>query len=246
MRWFLVCVIRDNYWTELKKYPVLSREEESSMVARVRTGDAYARDVLIKSNLRLVNLIARKYGRYSNLDDCVQEASIGLIQAVDAIKTTYDPTRGNRFTSYAVRSMIFRVQDFLDRNNTVVCTRNEVPLDIESLDETMRTDSEATRYDFIVGDTGESIVQTLYDADAYAAVEDCIKRAPFDEKTKEILDRTLRLGQTPKEICNEIHWPRRRVIYYINKGMRYIRNDFKRDPRLRDAFPARNSSVRKP
>ncbi len=60
--------------------------------------DPYAREQLVRSNLRLVVNIAKKYGgRGMSLGDLIEEGNLGLIKAVDY----FDPTRGTRFSTYA-------------------------------------------------------------------------------------------------------------------------------------------------
>ena len=87
------------YINELRRYPLLSREEEHVLAVRfVGTGDLTAARRLITANLRLVVKIAHEYQRaYRNLLDLVQEGNIGLMQAVKK----YDPYRGVKFSSYA-------------------------------------------------------------------------------------------------------------------------------------------------
>ena len=60
--------------------------------------DQWAREQLVRSNLRLVVNIAKKYGgRGMSLGDLIEEGNLGLIKAVDY----FDPNRGVRFSTYA-------------------------------------------------------------------------------------------------------------------------------------------------
>lgn len=60
--------------------------------------DPMAREQLVRSNLRLVVNIAKKYGgRGMSLGDLIEEGNLGLIKAVDY----FDPDRGTRFSTYA-------------------------------------------------------------------------------------------------------------------------------------------------
>lgn len=60
--------------------------------------DQQAREQLVRSNLRLVVNIAKKYGgRGMSLGDLIEEGNLGLIKAVDY----FDPNRGVRFSTYA-------------------------------------------------------------------------------------------------------------------------------------------------
>lgn len=88
------------YLAEIRRYPVLSREEEHELAVRYKEhGDMEAAYRLVTSNLRLVVMIAREYQRaFRNLLDLIQEGNMGLLEAVK----NYDPYRGIRFPSYAV------------------------------------------------------------------------------------------------------------------------------------------------
>jgi RNA polymerase primary sigma factor len=64
----------------------------------VEENDPLARDQLVRSNLRLVVNIAKKFGaRGMSLGDLIEEGNLGLIRAVDY----FDPGRGTRFSTYA-------------------------------------------------------------------------------------------------------------------------------------------------
>jgi RNA polymerase sigma-32 factor len=87
------------YINELRRYPLLTREEEHELaVVYLKTGDMDAARRLITANLRLVVKIAHEYRRaHRNLLDLVQEGNLGLVQAVKK----YDPYRGVKLSSYA-------------------------------------------------------------------------------------------------------------------------------------------------
>lgn len=64
----------------------------------VEENDPWAREQLVRSNLRLVVNIAKRYGgRGMSLGDLIEEGNLGLIRAVDY----FDPERGTRFSTYA-------------------------------------------------------------------------------------------------------------------------------------------------
>ena len=87
------------YIQEIKRYPLLTREQEHELAARfVNEGDLVAARKLVTSNLRLVVKIAHEYRRaHRNLLDLIQEGNVGLMQAVKK----YDPFRGVKLSSYA-------------------------------------------------------------------------------------------------------------------------------------------------
>jgi RNA polymerase sigma-32 factor len=87
------------YINEIRRYPLLSREEEHELAVRyAKTGDAEAARRLVTANLRLVVKIAHEYRRaHRNLLDLIQEGNLGMVQAVKK----YDPYRGVKLSSYA-------------------------------------------------------------------------------------------------------------------------------------------------
>lgn len=88
------------YLEEIKRYPLLSREEERELAIRYREkNDIDAAYKLITANLRLVVKIAMDFQRYwmQNLMDLIQEGNVGLMQAVKK----FDPYRGYKFSYYA-------------------------------------------------------------------------------------------------------------------------------------------------
>jgi len=88
------------YLNDIKKYPLLSREDEMNLAIRYREkGDLESGYKLITANLRLVVKIAMSFQRYwvQNLMDLIQEGNVGLMQAVKK----FDPHRGYKFSYYS-------------------------------------------------------------------------------------------------------------------------------------------------
>lgn len=87
------------YLVEIRKFPLLSREEELELAKRwYEEKDRYAAYRLIVSNLRLVVKIAFEYQRaYANILDLIQEGNLGLLQAVKK----FNPYRDVKLSSYA-------------------------------------------------------------------------------------------------------------------------------------------------
>ncbi len=104
------------YLKEIDRAPLLTAQQEQEL-GRLVVGDndPLARDRLVRSNLRLVVNIAKKYAdRGMLLGDLIEEGNLGLIRAVDY----FDPERGTRFSTYAAwwikqsikRSLLMNVQ----------------------------------------------------------------------------------------------------------------------------------------
>jgi len=87
------------YLKEIDEASLLTLEEERFLGKLVvEENDPMAREQLVRSNLRLVVNIAKKYAsRGMALGDLIEEGNLGLIKAVDY----FDPDRGTRFSTYA-------------------------------------------------------------------------------------------------------------------------------------------------
>lgn len=100
----------NQYLAEVRRYPLLSPEEERKLAIRYREDeDQDAGRRLITSNLRLVVKMAFKYhSQWSNVLDLIQQGNIGLLQALKK----YDPfnathTRFSSYAAYWIRSCIY-------------------------------------------------------------------------------------------------------------------------------------------
>lgn len=86
------------YYQDIKRYPLLTAEEELDLAKKIAQGDKAARELFINSNLRLVINTAKSYlNRGVDIADLIQEGNIGLLRAVEK----YDYTSGYRFSTYA-------------------------------------------------------------------------------------------------------------------------------------------------
>ena len=86
------------YLREIGRTPILTREEERDLAMRIHAGDHAARDLMIRSNLRLVVKLAFEHiNRGLPLVDLISEGNLGLLTAVEK----YDPSRQSRLSTYA-------------------------------------------------------------------------------------------------------------------------------------------------
>lgn len=86
------------YLKDIRDLPLLTAEEEKELAIKVKKGNKKARQQMIKSNLRLVINIAKKYSYLGvPMLDLIEEGNLGLMKAV----SKYDPDRGYRFSTYA-------------------------------------------------------------------------------------------------------------------------------------------------
>ncbi|HVU75742.1 MAG TPA: sigma-70 family RNA polymerase sigma factor [Candidatus Paceibacterota bacterium] len=107
------------YLREIGQYPLLTAAEERELAKRIEKGDNEARNILARSNLRLVVSIAKRYvGRSPDLTllDLIQEGNLGLFKAVDK----FDWKKGYKFSTYAtwwIRQAITRA--LADQSRTI-------------------------------------------------------------------------------------------------------------------------------
>lgn len=98
------------YLAEIRRYPMLTQEQERALARRCAAGDEEALRLMVSSNLRLVVHEAWDYaGRGVPLPDLIQEGSIGLIHAAKK----FDYTRDLRFSTYATKWIRQRIGRFL-------------------------------------------------------------------------------------------------------------------------------------
>lgn len=89
----------DQYLKEINQYNLIDRDEEGRLAEEIRAGDREALDKLVRSNLRFVVSVAKKYQNQGVLlSDLINEGNVGLIRAAHK----FDETRGIKFISYAV------------------------------------------------------------------------------------------------------------------------------------------------
>lgn len=122
------------YLTEIGRYPVLTREAQLRHCQRIRAwidheagrdgapshiqrAGRRSMDVMIKTNLRLVVSVAKRYqGRGMEMSDLIQEGNFGLIRGLEL----FDPTRGYTVATYSywwIRQAITRA--ILQQSRTI-------------------------------------------------------------------------------------------------------------------------------
>ncbi len=107
------------YLKDIGQYPLINAAQEKEFARRIVAGDLEAKNLLARSNLRLVVSIAKKYANRTadlTLLDLIQEGNIGLFKAVEK----FDHTKGFKFSTYAtwwIRQSITRA--LADQSRTI-------------------------------------------------------------------------------------------------------------------------------
>ncbi|MBX9815702.1 MAG: RNA polymerase subunit sigma-70 [Proteobacteria bacterium SG_bin5] len=108
----------NRYLAEIKKFPILSAEEEYMLAKRFEEhGDTEAAARLVTSHLRLVAKIAMGYRGYGlPLSELISEGNIGLMQGVKK----FEADRGFRLATYAMWWIRASIQEFILRSWSLV------------------------------------------------------------------------------------------------------------------------------
>jgi RNA polymerase sigma-32 factor len=106
------------YLQEIRKYPVLSKEEEFVLAKKYfETKDPQIAQKLVHSNLRFVVKIAAEYSKFGpKMIDLIQEGNVGLMHAV----RDFNPYKGARLITYAVWWIRGYIQEYLMRQYSMV------------------------------------------------------------------------------------------------------------------------------
>ena len=108
----------NRYLSEIKKFPVLTAEQEYMLAKRyAEHADPEAAAQLVTSHLRLVAKIAMGYRGYGlPVSELISEGNIGLMQGVKK----FEPDRGFRLATYAMWWIKASMQEFILRSWSLV------------------------------------------------------------------------------------------------------------------------------
>lgn len=112
------------YLSEIRKYPLLSPDEEIDLIYKIKEGDNEAREKLINCNQRFVFAIAKRYASDDSVMDLINEGNIGLITAIEK----YDDTKGVRFLSYAVWYIRRAINYYMTNDNLLIKRTNNMKI----------------------------------------------------------------------------------------------------------------------
>lgn len=118
------------YFSGIKKFNLLTSDEEKTLARRIARGDKEARRMMIEANLRLVVNIAKRYlNRGLPLQDLIEEGNIGLIKSVERFKAT----KGCKFSTYATYWIKQAIERAIANQSSIVRLPIHVTADISRL-----------------------------------------------------------------------------------------------------------------
>jgi len=106
------------YLTEIRKFPMLAKDEEFMLAKRWREHeDPAAAHRLVTSHLRLVAKIAMGYRGYGlPIGEVISEGNVGLMQAVKR----FEPDKGFKLATYAMWWIRASIQEYILRSWSLV------------------------------------------------------------------------------------------------------------------------------
>lgn len=100
---------------------VLTNEEMRKLFIKMKENDPFAREELVKGNLKLVLSILKRFNnRCDNMDDLFQVGCVGLLKAID----NFDIGHEVKFSTYAVPMILGEVRRYLRDNNSIRVSRS--------------------------------------------------------------------------------------------------------------------------
>ena len=195
----------------------LTSEEEKIHFEKMKSGDKYSEEILIKHNLRLVAHIAKKY-KNSNFDieDLISIGSIGLMKAIK----TFSYEKGNSFSTYASR-----------------CIENEILMTFRSdkknanavyLDDVISVDKDGNNLSLyeILKDTNVDVDKQVENKIIYKKIEAIICKNLMAREKEIIVKRYGLMGETPKtqiELAEELNISRSYISRLEKKAINLIK-----------------------
>ena len=214
------------------KLPVLKEEEKDALFARIKQGDAAARETYIKGNLRLVlSVIKRFSGNHENVDDLFQIGCIGLIKSIDNFNNSIRVSRSLRDTAYKAihtREILAKTsckEPTLEEIAKVSgLTQEEIVFALDAIQ------SPVSLYDPVYTDGGDTLYVMDQISDKKNREDNWIEELSLNDAMNHLNEREnfiLRLrfyeGKTQMEVAEEIHISQAQVSRLEKSALKSIR-----------------------
>lgn len=109
--------VLSRYFSDIREYPLLTKDEELVLAEGVKRGDRAALNELIESNLSFVVKVSSEYRNLGlPFEDLLNEGNIGLIEAAHR----YDAGKGTKFITYAIWWIRKSILKALSEQSTLV------------------------------------------------------------------------------------------------------------------------------
>lgn len=232
MNYFInYCDIKE-YLHDIKKYKVLTKEEEIEIIKRIKNGDEKAKELLVCGNLRFVITIAKKYQNLGfELKELISEGNIGLMKAVDK----FDYSSENiRFLTYAVWWIRQSIINFLNESSRLIRLPVNIINEISSfkkdnftLEEMSKNAQKCLNHSYIDYNNLENLIEeNCCNNEEYNIINESLKK--LSETELFIITKFFGLdgldSKTLGEISKELSLTKERVRQIKNKAVIKIRH----------------------
>ena len=151
----------------------LDKDEENSLVIRMRNGDNEAKIQLIEHNMRLVAHIVKKYSSTAEADDLISAGSIGLIKGLNS----YNIDKGASLSTYTARC--------IENEILMLLRAGKKHITVDSLDDSLGSDAD---------DNDISLIDTIPEKD-----EDDVFFKVNNSMLMETIDKIMRNKLSERE-----------------------------------------------
>ncbi len=121
--------IQDAYFNEIRKFPVLKKDEEVKLFEQYLNGETKkerdeAKTKILECNQKFVVSIAKKMSTQENFLDVISEGNLGLIAALEH----FELNKNCRFITYAVSWIISYIRKYQIQKSNIVVPPNALKL----------------------------------------------------------------------------------------------------------------------
>ena len=194
------------YFNEIRSNESLTKEEEIILFTRISRGDQTAEKEVFNRMTKLAVAVAKTYtGDPDLLEDLIQEANIGILTAIKK----FDPSTGNRFSTYARWWMKANITTFLNDMGIVHPANHRIPDLAKKIRETFFKTHHRDITEFELLDRLEEMGEMVGDINAIQKVMVTRIDLPIDDEDLtsadcgEFASRTAVENDYEKDIRNE-------------------------------------------
>ena len=183
----------------------LSKKDEEVYFQKFWQGDAAAKDILIRHNLRLVAHVVKKYNGAAEADDLISCGTIGLIKAINSFK----PDKGTQISTYASRCIENEILMFLR-----VSKKHQ---QVGSLNESLGDDRDGNEISLV-----DIVTDEREQSDIDLAMHGQLMQKLVAAMRERLSEREFKIINLRYGIDNQIALPQREVAEKLNISRSYI------------------------
>ncbi|MGI5892048.1 MAG: SigB/SigF/SigG family RNA polymerase sigma factor [Bacillota bacterium] len=105
----------------MPRYPLLSQDEQLTLIILAQNGDIEAKEKLVKANIRLIYSVAKRFVNCGKeMEDLFQIGAIGLLKAIDKFDASYQVA----FSTYAVPMILGEIRRYIRDDSPINISRS--------------------------------------------------------------------------------------------------------------------------